>query len=443
MTLPSTPEISIYELTQGMDQPPSPLKVTPAMLSSLVGAIIDLLQEQRVKTTLWVRFPPRQNWSEKIEDYFNFPTCQKVYLCNTSSQNITSRSLYNVNTRNIVSLELEANSKLKEESFLVILSPEFCTAMVIQSKNNLNSEINLICTFEESIIRKILQTIKQLITITDDTPSEILTENDLSFTFPPSSLLGNLLIKHLEANQENRSENQLPQVETPLIASNEFLNTLVRELLPSITNVKTALRLLESKQIPDKRKRYMELLQKECAHQTSLITRFQELLELDQLQPEDLDLKQSLEDLVAGIISTYQPLAQEKGIQLGYTVPPGFSTVVCPAPWLRQIIINLVNNSLKFTPSGGKVNVQATKQENAIAITVTDTGIGISPQEQTKIFDSFYRAKNPNNESDAGLGLTIVKEILHRCGGEISISSTQGKGSVFKVLIPMENRPHP
>lgn len=442
MTLPSTPEISIYELIQGMAQPPQPLNVNPAMLTSFLGAITELLQEQRVQTTLWTRFPPRQNWSQTVEDYFNFPTCHKVYLCNSLYQDINSRSRHNVTTSNLVSLELEANSKLKEESFLIVLSPEFCAAIVIQSKNASNSEMNLVCTFEESIIKSILKTLKQLITITDKTPSELLMDTDFAFAFPPPSIYGKLLLKYLQINQNNQRENQSQLVDTPLIASNEFLNTLVRELLPSITNVKTALRLLESKQIPDKRKRYMELLQKECDHQTSLITRFQELLELDQLQPEDLELKQSLEDLVAGIISTYQPLAFEKGIQLGYTVPPGFSTVVCPAPWMRQIIINLVNNSLKFTPSGGKVNVQATKQENAICITVSDTGIGISPQEQTKIFDSFYRAKNPNNESDAGLGLTIVKEILHRCGGEISLTSTPGKGSVFKVLIPIENKEH-
>lgn len=447
MTLPSGSEISIYELTQGEATSPQPLKVNPAMVNSLVGAMIELLKEQRCKTTIWVKPLPNQTWSAHLEDYYNLATTEKIYLCNTSGQASGSNTVYHPKNEKIIPIELEINSKLKCEYFIVILSPEFCGAIVIQeqNKNSIKSGMNLVCTFEQHNIEKILQAIRQIIAITDKTPPEVLTESDFPFVFPFSektNILGQLLIKQMEKSQTNQAENKLNPTDNQLIATTDFLNTLVRELLPSITNMKTALRLLEAKQTPERRKRYMDLLQNECDRQSSLITRFQELIELDQIPLEELEIKQSLEDLVAGIISTYQPLAQEKGIQLGYTVPPGFSSVSCPAPWLRQIIINLINNSLKFTPSGGRVNVQAAKQEDSILITVTDTGVGIPAQDQNKIFNSFYRGKPHDNENEpgAGLGLTIVKEILRRCGGEISVNSTLGKGSVFKVSIPMESR---
>ena len=447
MTLPSGSELSIYELTQGEATSPQPLKVSPLTLGSLVGAVIDLLKEQRSQTTLWVKNLPGQIWSEQLQEFYYFPTIEKVYLCNTSGQGNVPNTFHDTNKGKIINLELEANSKLKDETFIIILSPDFCSAIVIQdeSRNRIKLSLNMICSFEQATIEKILQAIRQIITITDKTPAEVLTESDFTFPFPFSekdNILGKLLLKQMDKNQQYQSDKVTAPLDNQLIATTEFLNTLVRELLPSITNMKTALRLLEAKQTPERRKRYMDLLQNECDRQSSLITRFQELVELDQIPAEELEMKQSLEDLVAGIISTYQPLAQEKGIQLGYTVPPGFSSVSCPAPWLRQIIINLINNSLKFTPSGGRVNVQAAKQDNSILITVTDTGIGIPAQDQGKIFNSFYRGKPHGNENEpgAGLGLTIVKEILRRCGGEIAVTSTIGKGSVFKVLIPIENR---
>ncbi|MEO1005801.1 MAG: ATP-binding protein, partial [Cyanobacteria bacterium J06638_38] len=125
---------------------------------------------------------------------------------------------------------------------------------------------------------------------------------------------------------------------------------------------------------------------------------------------------------------------------LGYTIPANLPPISCPRPWFRQIIINLLNNSLQFTPATGRVFVQASfkKESEQIEILVMDTGVGISSNDISKIFDGFYRTKPTveEKETGAGLGLTLVKQLIQRCGGTISVTSKVNKGTTFKILMP-------
>jgi signal transduction histidine kinase len=146
-----------------------------------------------------------------------------------------------------------------------------------------------------------------------------------------------------------------------------------------------------------------------------------------------------LSDIIPGVVSTYQPLAHEKGIMLAYTVSPDLPSIFCSSNWLRQIAINLLHNSIKFTPTGGQVWVKAAIQGEYVQLEFRDTGIGISSNEIPKIFERFYRVRSVANEDPggAGLGLTIVQQLLLRCGGSISVKSKVGEGSIFNVLLPI------
>jgi hypothetical protein len=148
-----------------------------------------------------------------------------------------------------------------------------------------------------------------------------------------------------------------------------------------------------------------------------------------------------LTDIVPGVVSTYQPIAQEKGIQLGYNLSAGLPAVSCLETSLRQIIINLLRNSLKYTPTGGEVMVRGTLQGEYVQLAISDTGIGLAASEIPRIFDSFYRGRSTTSEdTGAGLGLTIVKQLLRRCGGSITVTSQLGEGSTFKVLLPVASQ---
>lgn len=219
----------------------------------------------------------------------------------------------------------------------------------------------------------------------------------------------------------------------------EFLNTVGQELRTPLTTIKTALSLLASPTIKlPQRQRYMELIAKECDRQSSLITSLLNLVDLDQVVDQSALPALRLSDVVPGVVTTYQPVAEEKGIQLVYTVPEDLLPVACMSNWLKQIVINLLHNAIKFTPTGGQVSVRAKQQGDYVQLEIRDTGVGITPSEIPKIFDRFYRVRqSADDSSGAGLGLTIVQQLLLHCGGSISVKSRVGEGSTFNVLLPV------
>ena len=204
--------------------------------------------------------------------------------------------------------------------------------------------------------------------------------------------------------------------------------------------MKTALSLLGSPNLKiNQRQRYMDLLTQECDRQSALITSVLELVQLENVDDQATLQPIRLMDVIPGVVSTYQPLAQEKGIMLAYTVPEELPAVSSLSSWLRQIIINLLHNAIKFTPEGGKVWVRAKQQGDYVQIEVRDTGIGIAMPDIPKIFNRFYRVRPASGEDSggSGLGLSIVQQLLLRSGGSVTVNSRQGDGSTFNVLMPI------
>lgn len=220
----------------------------------------------------------------------------------------------------------------------------------------------------------------------------------------------------------------------------EFFKTVGQELRTPLTTMKTALSLLGSPNLKvNQRQRYMDLLTKECDRQSALITSVLELMQLESVDDQSMLQPIRMMDVIPGVVSTYQPLAQEKGIMLAYTVPEELPPISSLNSWLRQIVINLLHNAIKFTPEGGKVWVRAKQQGDFVQIEIRDTGIGIANSDIPKIFNRFYRVRPGAGEDagGAGLGLSIVQQLLLRCGGSVSVHSRQGDGSVFNVLMPV------
>jgi signal transduction histidine kinase len=222
----------------------------------------------------------------------------------------------------------------------------------------------------------------------------------------------------------------------------DFLNTVGQELRTPLTTIKTALTLLDSPHLkPPQRQRYLEMISHECDRQSALISGVLNLLQVEtsvnQTQPDPLNLVET----VPPVVSTYQPLAEEKGVMLAYTIPSQMPAVSCPDSWLRQIMIHLLNNSLKYTPSGGQVWVTAHSTNDYAEIEVRDTGIGISASDLPRIFDHFYRGRNlpPDATEGAGLGLSIVRQLLLYCGGTVVARSQPESGTTMVVRLPIHH----
>jgi signal transduction histidine kinase len=134
-------------------------------------------------------------------------------------------------------------------------------------------------------------------------------------------------------------------------------------------------------------------------------------------------------------------------------------TVHGNADQLRQVIRNLLNNAIKFTPSRGQITCECTVQTTSkarkaewpggdtlpsgpwAAVRVVDTGVGISPEDLPRVFERFYRVERQGSIPGTGLGLAISKELIELHGGQIAVASTQGQGSSFAIYVPLLEEP--
>lgn len=148
-------------------------------------------------------------------------------------------------------------------------------------------------------------------------------------------------------------------------------------------------------------------------------------------------LPHNLKDIVEQVAANKLSIAARKGIKLTYSIYPTIE-VVCDVDMLHIVLRNLINNALKFTPSGGEVYLKATKKDNKAVISVQDTGIGIAPEKQEQIFTLKTRSTyGTNKEKGIGLGLLMCKEFTEYQNGEIWFESEQGKGTTFYISLPL------
>ena len=458
MNLPTTSELSLYQLTQTSDPHVSPLTVSASTFREWVDTSIQFLVDQEIQATVWAKLPPNSRWWTNLETYYQEGLAQQIYRCSISRSAGTVPSRHSSHSHHpssdgLTPIVLETSSQLRREHFCLILSPQLCSLILAQEQVPAEEDppsglleptvLKVIYSFNPTVIQKFLTAIKHLITITDTTPVEVLTDSVLTFPLP-NTVDGTLLTQlwsrflHLGLSRGSRvvSETSQPVPPKGLTLGEDFLKPLTTELSTPLTNMKTALRLLESKQHKrDIRQRYIDLLKGECDRQNTLLLGLQELLQLNQ-SLEEAEPTVHLEEVVPGIVSTYQAIAEEKGILLGYTIPPGFPSVACPSVWLRRILQNILHNSLKFTPEGGRITVQAALKSEGVEITVSDTGMGIDNSDLPKLFDSFYRGRNAlnNKVEGVGLGLSIVHYLMEQSGGKIDIVSQVGKGTIVKLV---------
>jgi len=153
-----------------------------------------------------------------------------------------------------------------------------------------------------------------------------------------------------------------------------------------------------------------------------------------QLQKERVDLGEVAEDVWRSL----GRMAEEKGLRFTFQ-GDGEVAVWGDKDRLRQLLVNLVDNALKYTPPGGEVRLRVERDDTLALLTVQDTGEGIPPEDQERVFERFYRVDKARSRQrgGTGLGLSICKWIAEAHGGKISLESEVGKGSTFVVQLPL------
>jgi signal transduction histidine kinase len=131
--------------------------------------------------------------------------------------------------------------------------------------------------------------------------------------------------------------------------------------------------------------------------------------------------------------------ASRHGITLDRAIDERVGDIVADERKVKQILLNLLSNAVKFTPEGGRVGVTATATDEAITISVSDTGVGIAPEDQAAIFEEFRQVgpTDARKQEGTGLGLTLAKKFVELHGGRIWVESTVGTGSTFTFSLPV------
>jgi two-component system phosphate regulon sensor histidine kinase PhoR len=229
-------------------------------------------------------------------------------------------------------------------------------------------------------------------------------------------------VRHLETVRRDFVANVSHELRTPLASINLLVETLQRGAIND----------------PHAADHFLHRIEIETQAMARLV---EELLELSRLETgvlsltlETVDLSRLLDD----VVNRLAPTADEKEVQLWLDAQQPLPAVRVDPRRLEQVLINLVHNAIKFTPSGGTVTMHAVRRGRGVEIAVSDTGVGMDSAEAARVLERFYKVdKGRNRSSGAGLGLAIARHLLEMHGSRLTVVSEVGRGSRFSFELPL------
>jgi signal transduction histidine kinase len=242
----------------------------------------------------------------------------------------------------------------------------------------------------------------------------------------------------LDRNKQMLEESNRKLVELDQIKSRFFAN-ISHELRTPLTLLIAPLEMLLQRFEFDQETK--NLLGTMHSNSMRLLKLINDLLDLVRLESGRMEVKQDSVDIsefVKAIASAARQVAEDKRLRLETVIDPSLGVLITDRDKLDKIVLNLVFNALKFTPSGGRVELKAERQQDEFVLSVTDTGMGIAEKHLPHVFDRFWQADGSSKRKYQGLGigLALVKELVEVQGGKASVTSQEGKGTVFAIRLP-------
>lgn len=222
----------------------------------------------------------------------------------------------------------------------------------------------------------------------------------------------------------------------------EFVSLVTHEFRTPLTSIKGYTEMMldgDTGRLSSEQRDFLETVLRNANHLSELV---EELLDVSRIEAgaiklniQEIDIVPVIED----IVDRMRPQLEKKNQRLSIETPRDVPKVSADEMRTAQIILNLVSNAHKYTPSGGDIVISVEPEDEYLLVDVKDNGIGLSQEEQEKIFSKFFRAENPETikEGGTGLGLWITRSLVEMQGGEVSVDSNLGEGSTFSFTIPM------
>ena len=230
----------------------------------------------------------------------------------------------------------------------------------------------------------------------------------------------------LEVANRHKSEflaNMSHELRTPLNAVIGFSDVLLQRMFGELN---------------DQQADYLEDIRSSGTH---LLTLINDILDLSKIEAGRMELEAAPFSLVAALdnaVTLVRERAQSHGIKLALEVIPPLDTIIADERKVKQVVVNLLANAVKFTPDGGTIHLRADGENGQIRLRIQDTGIGIAAEDHERIFEEFQQASHQGERSreGTGLGLSLSKRMVELHGGSITVDSVPGKGSTFTVTLP-------
>jgi signal transduction histidine kinase len=222
----------------------------------------------------------------------------------------------------------------------------------------------------------------------------------------------------------------------------EFLANMSHELRTPLNAIIGFSDVLEQRLFGELNARQADYTRDIASSGRHLLDLVNEILDLSKVEAGRMELEPSefaLAETIRGALAFVRERAVGHRIALGADIPPDLGTLVADERKVRQVLLNLLSNAVKFTPDSGAISVRAWRSTGEVAVSVRDTGIGIAPEDQAKVFDEFQQVGKPSDRSreGTGLGLTLAKRFIELHGGRIWIESAVGTGTTFTFAIPV------
>jgi signal transduction histidine kinase len=277
----------------------------------------------------------------------------------------------------------------------------------------------------------------------DQTQGTIRVDNPHPFSEIDTQFLEHLSRRAAAAIQNARL---YQAVQNANLAKSKFVSVVTHELRIPMTSIKGYTDLLRQGivgPVNEQQLSFLNIVRNNVERMSVLVS---DLSDISRVESGRLKLECSsipVERYISETLRSMQPKMEEKNQALEMGVPYDLPNVYADPNRVEQILVNLVSNAWKYTPKGGKVRIVAREEDEFVRVGVIDNGIGIHPEDQSNLFQQFFRSEDPavREEQGWGLGLSVSKHLVEVMGGHIGFESTPGKGSTFWFTLPTsENR---